>query len=74
MSPDLEQWVIYERPADHPDHFVVRRWIIIPGKALPTDELHLADTLEEARAFIPPGLTRMVRSPGDDPVIVEVWI
>lgn len=66
------QFVIYEYPADYPEHFVVRRWEITPGSALPGDgSLH--DTLEEARTMVPPGLVCLPRAPDDDAAIVEVW-
>jgi len=35
---------------------------------------HTADSLEEIRKFVPPGLTNLHRQPNDDPVIVEVWV
>lgn len=33
-----------------------------------------ADTLEDIRAQLPPGLTRIEPHPGDDAVIVEIWL
>ena len=73
----LEQWVVYEHPADYPDYFVIRRWLIRPGAMEETPEVWLRHSLADARRVIDrnaPGAYRLDRSPGDDPVIVEVWI
>jgi hypothetical protein len=73
MSSVLSLFTIYERPKDYPNNFVVRRWIIVGGQ--PTgQECQLADTLEESRILIPPGLFNLGRQPGDDPAIVETWV
>lgn len=72
---EVSQYVIYDHPADHPDHFVVREWTIGKGPApVPSDNFILAASLEEARTHIPEGLVQIGRMPNDDPVIVEVWI
>jgi hypothetical protein len=73
----MEMFVIYERPRDYPDKFVVRRWLIgvVPG--VPTadaDWFHLADTLDGVRAQVPPHCVRLERDTDDEPQIVEVWI
>ncbi|MBA1280438.1 hypothetical protein [Stutzerimonas stutzeri] len=73
MTDQLSMWTVYERPADHPQQYVARRWIAIP-KAEPTSEFLVADDLESLRQKLPTGLVRMDRNPGDDPVIVETWI
>lgn len=70
----LRQWVIYERPRDYPQDFVVREWLIVRGSSpQPTINVRLAPTLEQARACVPRGLFCIPRSPGDDAVIVETW-
>jgi len=61
VSQGLENWVIYERPKDHPENFVVRRWTIGAGVVVPDKECVLADTLEEARSHVPKGLVRFPR-------------
>ena len=73
MTDQLSMWTVYERPADHPQQYVARRWIAIP-KAELTSEFLVADDLESLRQKLPAGLVRMDRNPGDDPVIVETWI
>jgi hypothetical protein len=40
----------------------------VPGR------VQLADSLDAARTLVPPGLFCMIRSPADDPFIVETWI
>jgi len=40
----------------------------------PTTNVIVADTLEEVRALLPPGLICMPRDVADDGVIVETWI
>lgn len=68
------QYVIYDHPRDYPDHFVVRRWRVLPNRLEPDDRFCiLTNTLDLARESIPAGLVRIGRLPDDDPVIVEVW-
>lgn len=70
-------WVVYRRPRDLPGvEWCVRRWRARPGfPELQPDALAFpAASLEAARALLPPGLTRLAREPGDDPVIVETWL
>lgn len=67
-------YVIYDKPADWPNGFVVRVWIVsraivVPGPVLGSD----VATLEEARALVPVGHVNIGRNPEDDPTIVEVW-
>lgn len=68
-------WTIYERPSDHPDCFVVRRSVMQPDGTIVHDEdAATAPTLEAARMLVPWWFVRCRRGPGDDPVIVEVWL
>lgn len=70
----ITQYTIYERPADHPDCFVVRQWHIYRGDSEPMQgEARTADTLDDARELVPEGLVCIVRSPEDDETIVETW-
>lgn len=71
----LEQWVIYQSPADYPSvPYVVRGWIVGPGGQLAASgAVGFADTLDQARHIIPAGLVCLPRSPEDDAVIVETW-
>ena len=86
----LTFYVIYDKPLDYPNHFVVRRHFIAseasktidPRDVMPTDDpgvvcertAQLTLTLEDARMLIPQGLHRLPRELNDDPNIVEVWI
>jgi hypothetical protein len=74
----LPLYAIYAQPKDYPTKFVV--WIhrvILGEKRLWTEsdkDCSLADSLEEARRLLPPGLHNLGRAPEDDPVIAEVWV
>ena len=70
----LSQYAIYDHPSDYPHNFVVRRWDVYDGFDVPVPNGNpvLAETLEGARAAVPPGLVNIGRMPGDDPVILEV--
>lgn len=73
----LEIFTIYERPADYPGHYVVRRWSIVAGVNDPVPALDphaVVASLEAARASIPPGHVALERSVDDEPQIVESWI
>jgi len=66
----LVLWVVYENPKDYPGQFVARPGVTGGmGRAV-----LLADSLDELRALLPPGLHRLERDPNDDPVVVEVWV
>lgn len=71
----LPMWTVYERPKDYPKHFVARRFMIMSmGNFAITDDVLVANTLDEVRAMLPPGLYRLDRQPNDDRNIVEVWL
>jgi hypothetical protein len=73
----MEMYVVYERPKDYPQHFVLRKWYIgaVEGEPLPDAEWFvLADTLAAIRTHIPLGFIRLERDPNDEPQIVESWI
>lgn len=67
-------WTVYDHPRDYPDAWVARRSEIGFGTVTHTADMFTADTLDELRALIPPGLVCVRRSPGDDPKIVEIWL
>jgi hypothetical protein len=77
MTPDtLSIWSVYHSPLDYPSQWVARRFLVGGGLAdpQPTTDMFVADSLEEVRALLPPGLTRIPRSPIDHPVVVESWL
>jgi len=73
-DPRLKLWVVYKHPRDFPPgKWVARAWRNDDS----TDEVLVADGLEELRGMLferEPFLACIARSPGDDPVIVEVWL
>ena len=72
----MEQFVIYEKPTDYPDKFVVRRWEITSEGADPKEVVDICDSLQEARDSIlahHPGFHRVPRDRDDNSVIVETW-
>ena len=73
LEQAIRQFVIYERPADYPDGYVVREWQITPGKAEP-GQAWTAATLEAARSLLPTGVTLIAGRGQNEPPIVEVWI
>jgi len=71
---EMQQWVIYRHPRDYPDKYVARLWGVWQGEIVATDEMALAETLQQIRRMIPPGLYCLGRFEDDDPCILEVWI
>ena len=74
-----ELWVIFDHPRDYPNHFVLRRQLVIAadgGKSEIQFDQHayLFETIQEARAALPDGLVCLGRNYADDPVISETWI
>jgi hypothetical protein len=69
----LQMWTVYEHPLDHPDGYVARLFNVGRDGAVATDEVIMGDTLQAVRSQIPQGLFCMVRSPDDEPQIVETW-
>lgn len=74
MSAELAMWVIYERPIDYPDDFVLRRHVVGPGTVTPDARMYCAPTLDEIRLMLPSGLVCIGRSESDEPQIVETWL
>lgn len=81
----LTLYVIYDHPLDYPDKWVVRPQIVLRRPGTGGSEVSAqevvefgramgADSLEEARLLIPPGLANIGRMANDDPKIHEVWI
>lgn len=70
----INQYVIYKNPKDMPGKYVTRKWEIWPGGPKPTTEAFSCATLKEARSHVPQDMVKLDRSPGDDPVIYEVWV
>ena len=75
---NLTIYVIYDHPTDYPEHWVVRHHTIIPGEARPcviaVGPPTLHNTVDDARASLPPGLYNLPLFPNEDPKIFETWI
>lgn len=68
-------FVVYEKPNDFPNHFVVRRFFLTDmGEMKANDNAMLYTTLEAARKDISRGKVCVPASLLDDAVIVETWI
>ena len=70
----LTLYTIYHNPSDYPGKYVMRPSTIGERGLLTLGDAVVSDTLEEARATVPPFLFNLGRMRGDDPVIAEVWV
>lgn len=73
----MTTYTVYRSPADYPGRWVVRGHDILTGVDEPVphvEPLVVCDSLEDARASMPPGLLVCPRDRHDDPCIVETWI
>lgn len=68
---ELVMYVVYEKPTDYPDFFVVRRWTGLSANKI---IFSVSETLDDARQTLPRGLFRLDRFNTDDPCIVETWL
>jgi hypothetical protein len=66
----LPMWTIYDRPSDHPEGFIARRF---EGEN-PTGGT-LTGELDEIRKVLwQAGLVKLSRKDEDEPQIVETWV
>jgi hypothetical protein len=75
MEPDEPKtitYAIYEHPSDYPAGYVVREWLSVAGETQP-GSAQRANSLEEARALLPPGVTK-IDSDDPDPTIIETYL
>lgn len=67
-------WTIYQHPNEYPESWVLRACEILDdGSGRRTNVLYVLETLEQARAMVPPGKVNIGRSEQDDPLIFESW-
>lgn len=67
----LPIWTVYDHPSDWPDWYVARLFY----NETPTGNMLLYRDIEPLRDELTQrGLVSMMRSPGDDSVIVETWL
>ena len=70
----LPMWIVYDRPADYPQHVVARQWLVLAGRLIATNDILIADDLEALREQLPPGLIPLARNDIDPPSVVETWL
>lgn len=80
MTPDevaITFYVVYERPRDYPENYVVRRQVVLATGKIAVDKnpWAIGMSLEEVRSAIPAGLYRLARDPEEDEQqLVESWV
>lgn len=79
MSKDFTTIVvIYQRPKEHPQGYVVRRWYLLVGyEPFPAERADYFDAREQARAWVEknhPELIRLPPIPCDDPAICDTYL
>jgi hypothetical protein len=68
-------WTVYDHPADFPNAYVARKFMVGHKSEGATNEVIMSDSLNELRAvFEAQGLVCLMRDPRDDPVIIETWL
>jgi hypothetical protein len=76
MSEVIDVWVIYDHPADFPDHFVVSRQTVNrDGTITHHPERWLRTSLEKAREVVhrnAPQADTLFADP--NPIIAETWL
>lgn len=71
----MRMWTVYDHPADYPDSYVAREFIVFTGGPMPTTNFMACPDLELLRdELYGMGLVSLARSPEDEPKIVEVWL
>jgi hypothetical protein len=75
QAKTLEIWTIFRDAPGLPQSYYVRRFQISLGEIVPDAEFTaVTSSLEAARDAVPDGKTLLLRSPEDDPFIVESWL
>lgn len=67
-------WVIYNRPLDFPESWVLRAQFSTKNGVEPHNVVWTADTKEKLVAILPRGCTFMGRQPDDNPYIDSVFM
>lgn len=65
-------YVVYDHPKDHPEYYVVRRWVGETADDRFFMQSRHLDCIREM--LVSMRLTPLARKDGDDPVIVETWL
>jgi hypothetical protein len=70
----LSLWTVYDKPKDHPQGYVVRRFDCTAEGPIATADAYSGD-LELIRDTLwRAGLIQLARNPDDEPQIVETWL
>jgi hypothetical protein len=74
-SNDLIMWVVYEKVPPYPSNYQARAVAITTEGPQDTGQ-HAVGPLDLVRRYLGEhlGLTRLERSPEDDPSVVEIWL
>lgn len=70
-------YVVYDRPLDAPDYYVVRRHLITIEGSIPDPDPFVAFSNDLAflrHALLSAGFSLLPRHQDDDPVIIETWL
>jgi hypothetical protein len=72
----LAMWTVYDNPRDYPGKYVARRFDVGASGPKPSASIIVMDDLEKLRDVLQfeMGLVKLMRSPGDEPQIVETWL
>jgi len=71
----LSVWTIYDKPKDHPEGFIARRFQVASGSITATEETLVSANLEEIQDELDArGFAKLARSEDDHPSVVESWI
>lgn len=73
-SDSISMWAIFDHPNDFPSGFVVRENIAMSASVFVSPFSIRTASLDEARAKLPPGLTRLARQEGDPKFLIETWL
>lgn len=70
----LPMFTITDHPTDWPDFYVARMHFTLP-EPRPSDFVIMDRDLERLQETMQAlGLVKLMRSPGDDPVVLETWL
>jgi hypothetical protein len=70
----LSLWTIFEKPLDHPDGFIARRFESTKGGVEATMDTVLGELQHIRDTFDRAGLIKLARDAADEPTIVETWV
>jgi hypothetical protein len=71
----LTIWTIYDKPSDHPEGYIARRFEVSEGGRTLATRDTLTGKLDDIRqALWKAGLMKLSRKDGDEPQIVESWV